>query len=426
MKPAPRRIRALVAAISNGSAAQDYATIDAMAPPLDVARAVGAEGAADGAVEAAAKLFREQGFVQLDGLCDGEALAELAAAGNDVLGWGGETLLGALENPGLCGLLATVVGTDVQAISLRATAVGGAGGAAGDVCREFPRAERQLQTHGAFAHPLLSADVRLLLPLTPQTHLVTPGSQRRIEQSGSRESAVRCETAPGSALLVDFRTWRGDEQGAAMMLEVHYSKFANKQHASLRESVARLDSAGSLDGRPVLRQMLGLEVATELASPRHPTDEEYLALVAPDWERRPRPTPHYDGLDSGLVAQLQTFRRDGFIFLEGLVQGDALRRMQEGFYHDQAALQAEVDAVGRDGPFKLRHGYRKPCASGQDVFDVPGSSLLVGEHPDVFLDLLESPRVVALLRQIIGEDVSAVEYSARTVPPDGEGGYTEW
>ena len=418
-----------MAAISNGSAAQDYATIDAMAPPLDVARAVG-DGAADGAVEAAAKLFRERGFVHLDGLCDGEALAELAADGarNDVLGSGGETLLGALENAGLCGLLAAVVGTDVQAISLRATAVGGAGGAAGDVCREFPRTERQLQTHGAFAHPLLSADVRLLLPLSaPHTHLVTPGSQRRIEQSGSRESAVRCETAPGSALLVDFRTWRCcDEQQEGIMLEVHYSKFANKQHASLRESVARLDGAGSLDGRPVLRQMLGLEVAPELASPRHPTDDEYLALVAPEWERRPRPTPHYDGLDSGLVAQLQTFRRDGFIFLEGLVQGDALRRMQEGFYHDQAALQAEVDAVGRDGPFKLRHGYRKPCASGQDVFDVPGSSLLVGEHADVFLDLLESPRVVALLRQIIGEDVSAVEYSARTVPPDGEGGYTEW
>ena len=88
------------------------------------------------------------------------------------------------------------------------------------------------------------------------------------------------------------------------------------------------------------------------------------------------------------------------------MQGDALRRMQEGFYHDQAALQAEVDAVGRDGPFKLSHGYRKPCASGQDVFDVPGSSLLVGEHPDVFLDLLESPRVV--IRTIIAGNLVCI------------------
>lgn len=98
--------------------------------------------------------------------------------------------------------------------------------------------------------------------------------------------------------------------------------------------------------------------------------------------------------------------------------------MQRTFYAEQAALQAEVDAVGRDGPFKLRHGYRKPCASGNDVFDVPGSNLIYAD--DVFLDVLESPRVLELVLHIIGQDVSAVEYSARTVPPDGEGGYTEW
>ena len=101
-----------------------------------------------------------------------------------------------------------------------------------------------------------------------------------------------------------------------------------------------------------------------------------------------------------------------------------MERMQAAFYRQQRALQAEVDAVGRDGPFKLRHGYRKPCASGKDVFDVPGSNLI--HEDEVFLDVLESPRVMELVVQIIGRDVSAVEYSARTVPPDGEGGYTEW
>ena len=103
---------------------------------------------------------------------------------------------------------------------------------------------------------------------------------------------------------------------------------------------------------------------------------------------------------------------------------ESLERMQAAFYRQQRALQAEVDAVGRDGPFKLRHGYRKPCASGNDVFDVPGSNLI--HEDEVFLDVLESPRVMELVVQIIGRDVSAVEYSARTVPPDGEGGYTEW
>eukprot|EP01043_Picozoa_sp_COSAG02_P054059 COSAG02_NODE_6064_length_3831_cov_5.809218_2_plen_150_part_00 len=68
-------------------------------------------------------------------------------------------------------------------------------------------------------------------------------------------------------------------------------QFANKQHASLRESVARLDSAGLLEGldntsnshetkqRTLLRQILGLEIASELAVPKHPTDPAFLAQV---------------------------------------------------------------------------------------------------------------------------------------------------
>lgn len=72
-------------------------------------------------------------------------------------------------------------------------------------------------------------------------------------------------------------------------------QFANKQHSNLRESVARLDSAGRLqnidsmcdahgeeahaDNRAILRQMLGLEIATELAAPKHPTDADFLAQV---------------------------------------------------------------------------------------------------------------------------------------------------
>eukprot|EP01046_Picozoa_sp_COSAG06_P084336 COSAG06_NODE_31148_length_526_cov_0.964871_1_plen_89_part_01 len=62
--------------------------------------------------------------------------------------------------------------------------------------------------------------------------------------------------------------------------------------------------------------------------------------------------------------------------------------------------------MGRDGPFKLRHGYRKPCASGNDVFDVPGSSLIDADE-DVFLGVLESPRVMELVLEIIGQDVLA-------------------
>ena len=74
-------------------------------------------------------------------------------------------------------------------------------------------------------------------------------------------------------------------------------QFANKQHASLRESVARLESTGVLEGlgssprdpkqpssreRAILRQILGLEIASELAVVKHPTDRAFLAQVQHD------------------------------------------------------------------------------------------------------------------------------------------------
>ena len=66
-------------------------------------------------------------------------------------------------------------------------------------------------------------------------------------------------------------------------------QFANKQHASLRESVARLERMGQLGvvgkqgecagERAILRQILGLEVAKELGVPKHPTDSKFLHQV---------------------------------------------------------------------------------------------------------------------------------------------------
>jgi hypothetical protein len=80
-----RRLRSLAAAISTPpagapSSRQDYRVRDAMAPPSQVS-CPAAPDAAGEMVAAAAQLFREQGFVQLRGLCSGELLARLAAGG---------------------------------------------------------------------------------------------------------------------------------------------------------------------------------------------------------------------------------------------------------------------------------------------------------------------------------------------------------
>jgi hypothetical protein len=202
---------------------------------------------------------------------------------------GGDALLRVLGGPLLCSLLATVVGTDVQVISLDVTAASASGSdssssrPAGVCRREFSRPAQQLRTHGGFAHPLLSADVKLLLPISAaQTYLVVPGSQWWVEEGGvggvggvggEPVVAQACEVGLGSALLIDARTWRGraaeppppgdtsgvgvdgdapsgpsgpERRGGLGAIEVHYSKFANKQHAQLRRSVQRCASAETL------------------------------------------------------------------------------------------------------------------------------------------------------------------------------------
>ena len=188
--------------------------------------------------------FREQGFLQIDGLCSAEDRTALSQLGLDLSSAPqpasiavletpcGATLLRALEHERLCYLLAAIVGTDVQAISLQAKAISTsfAGPTVHKPRREYSRSEPQLRTHGAFAHPFLSMEVKLLLPLSSAGVAINliPGSQHAIEGTGNEHGSVICKVELGSALVVDMRTWRSyaHEQpaGAQFALEVYYSK----------------------------------------------------------------------------------------------------------------------------------------------------------------------------------------------------------
>ena len=125
-----RRLQALRAAVA-GADRHDRAVDTAMAPPLLVPAAAAAppddDGGTGAAVERAAQQFREQGFVQVEGVCgtsdDRAALAQLGldleAGGAGVAAEslletprGGASLLRALEQEQLCKLLATVVGAE--------------------------------------------------------------------------------------------------------------------------------------------------------------------------------------------------------------------------------------------------------------------------------------------------------------------------
>lgn len=229
---------------------QDRAVDQAMAPPTPVPSAATVlSQTANIYANKQAQEFRDQGFVQVGGLCstaeDRVALSQLGlelsgqdahAAETAVLETAcGATLLRALEQDQLCQLLAAIVGTDVQAIALRTQATAAAG-AMQSPCREYCRSEPQLRTHGAFAHPFLSSDVKMVLPLSSSgaTIDVIPGSQRWVEGSGNEfdgNGSVACKIELGSALLVDMRTWRSyaNKQPATgqFALEVHYSKVSN-------------------------------------------------------------------------------------------------------------------------------------------------------------------------------------------------------
>lgn len=70
----------------------------------------------------------------------------------------------------------------------------------------------QLRTNGGFLHPLLSADLRLLVALTDSDPvLLKPRSHRRLPEDGDGALGggfVRWPAAAGSALLVDMLTLR--------------------------------------------------------------------------------------------------------------------------------------------------------------------------------------------------------------------------
>ena len=90
----------------------------------------------------------------------------------------------------------------------------------------------------------------------------------------------------------------------------------------------------------------------------------------------------------------------------------------EGIYF---ANQAEVS---RDPRFRN-------FPHGRLFFDIPveeyffAEALTPGGDP-ILLDMIDPPKLMAVLERIIGDDVIMVGMQPRTVPPEDEGGYTTW
>ena len=243
------------------------------------AAAIHAAAAHEGGAEpsAEAEAFRERGFVVLGGVLspvDGADQGDLSA------GTLGPACLRLCEHPGLVNLLAEVVGTDVQMISCGVQELPAAGV---PVSRELSREGVELlNSHGPFCHPLLSESVRVFvalrdyqpddaqLGLVERSHWNTAAEAQ--EDGCAADDVFRWAPKKGDVVVADLPTWRMARAGArsSEFFSFTCAKFAYQQHGALRHCVRELVSSGqNLEDRPLLRQMLGIEIAPELAQPKY-------------------------------------------------------------------------------------------------------------------------------------------------------------
>ena len=121
--------------------------------------------------------------------------------------------------------------------------------------------------------------------------------------------------------------------------------------------------------------------------------------------------------DDEAAATARQFREQGFVRLDQLVGGRLLVDLQVAFRREQAPAGEAWAAAKR-----AREGGAEPSAPGQwhakGYYDIPR----VLESDPAYLELLATPRLVALLREVVGPQATLIHAQARTVPPEEEGG----
>jgi ectoine hydroxylase-related dioxygenase (phytanoyl-CoA dioxygenase family) len=107
------------------------------------------------------------------------------------------------------------------------------------------------------------------------------------------------------------------------------------------------------------------------------------------------------------------FREQGVLRLDKLVRGSVLQALQTAFKREQQPARQRWQAAREAGP----EGPESWHAQG--YFDIPN---VLESDPAAYMSLLCEPRLNALLRATVGEQVTLIHAQARTVPPEVEGG----
>ena len=143
------------------------------------------------------------------------------------------------------------------------------------------------------------------------------------------------------------------------------------------------------------------------------------------------------------------FVENGFVVVKQLFDAPLLARMQQAWRRAAAparALWDQARAMGEGEQGGLNFSNQAEIIEqlglgglpfGRRYFDIPvkpgaafgPEGLFFAEALDgdpALLELLAPPKLMAVLRRIVGEDVALVGVQPRTVPPEDEGGYTSW
>ena len=135
---------------------------------------------------------------------------------------------------------------------------------------------------------------------------------------------------------------------------------------------------------------------------------------------------------TALENQVEAYKRDGFIIIEDVLQGDELIRVQAAFDRVQAVTRVDWEEGRAKGRGVSENGeyYASGTFHGRKYFDIYPLHLL--EQDDACVEMIAHPRLFPFLSATVGEDVQTATIQVRVLEPQSsqdaqeEGGYVNW
>ncbi len=138
------------------------------------------------------------------------------------------------------------------------------------------------------------------------------------------------------------------------------------------------------------------------------------------------------GAEALLDDQVDAYKRDGFVIIEDVLQGDELARVQTVFDKAQARARIDWEAGRVRGKGVSENGeyYASGTWHARKYFDIYPLHLL--EQDDAAVEMIAHPRLFPFLSATVGADVQAATIQLRVLEPQTaadaqeEGGYVNW